>query len=143
MDYQFSRPSNFSAIRGNAGIKITNYASKKSLDGPMYALVHDAYHILPNQFSEGTPGTGIMMRFKETVPQTSRLVVHTITVDAPSALDSWNSRQEGNAYTLESKDRGEEWVLQIAEDGSLTVSETNSKQNYKIVQDKNQKWCLK
>ena len=84
-----------------------------------------------------------MMRFKETVPQTSRLVVHTITVDAPSALDSWNSRQEGNAYTLESKDRGEEWVLQIAEDGSLTVSETNSKQNYKIVQDKNQKWCLK
>lgn len=143
LDYQFSRPSRFSAIRGNAGIRITNYAPKKSLEGPNYALVHDAYHVLPNQFSEGTPGTGIMMRFKETVPQAKRLVVHTLAIDTSAALDSWNSKQEGNIYTLESKDRGEKWVLQVAEDGSLTVNETNTKQNYKIAQDKNRKWYLK
>lgn len=143
LDYQFSRPSRFSAIRGNAGIRITNYASKKSLEGPNYALVHDAYHVLPDQFSEGTPGTGIMMRFKETVPYTNRMVVHTIAIDTSAALDSWNSKQEGDIYTLESKDRGENWVLQVAEDGSLTVNETHSKQNYKIAQDKNRNWYLK
>lgn len=143
LDYQFSRPSHFSAIRGNAGIKITNYSPKKSLDGPMYALVHDAYHILPNQFSEGTPGTGIMMRFKETAPQTSRVVVHTISVDTSSALSSWNSTQEGDVYTLESVDRGERWILHVMKDGTLTVNETYSKQSYKIVKDRNQEWSLK
>lgn len=143
LDYQFSRPAHISAVRGDAGLKITNYAFKKNLDGPVFALVHDAYQILSGQFSEGTPGTGILMRFKETEAQNSRIVVHTISMDTPGAIDGWQSNQEGESYSLESKDRNELWTLQIAKDDKMILCEKRTGQEYFIVMDKNQKWTLK
>lgn len=141
LNYQFVRPHAIYATRGDAGLKIQHYGQGR-MEGPSYALVHDAYHTLPGQFSEGIPGTGFQMRFKEQTPQTKRTVVHTMAMDGSGSVNGWESKNDNNTYILENKDRKEKWILQVADNGEIVISESLSNQKHKIAQDKKGVWSL-
>lgn len=139
--YDFKRSSYVEAIRKDAGIKITNYAQKKSLDGPVYAIMHDCYQILPAQSTEGVPGSAIMFRYKESDFAKESITVHTMTTDTPAALDSWNSQKIDDLYIIESKARNQRWVLEV-KDGSITVKDESNSKTYQVINNKG-KWVLK
>ena len=143
LDYSLDRINNsFLGKRGNAGIKVMHFA-KDNLTGPIYALVHDAYHTLPAQArSEGEPGTGIAFRWNETTAATKRTMIHAIAVDEHAAIDNWKIKSEDNNYSVEGKDRNENWVLHIATDEGLMIEEINSKQKYSVVKNAVGVWEL-
>ena len=143
LDFQLNRTENkVSAKRGNAGIKISHYA-KNNLVGPINSYMHDAYHTFAGQErSEGEPGSAILMRWNEPTAFTNRTVVHTIAIDDHAGIDGWNTKNENNLYTIEGKDRNENWTLKVAEDGSLSVEETVSHQHFSVTQDAKGVWSL-
>jgi hypothetical protein len=143
LDFNLNRIENkISAKRGNAGIKINHFAKDK-LVGPIYANMHDAYHTYVAQArSEGEPGSAILTRWNETKPSSNKTVIHTIAIDDHAAIDGWNAKQDVNLYTIESKDRKENWTLKVAENGFLIIEETVSKQYFTVEKDTNGNWIL-
>jgi len=142
LDFQLNRPDNLVAKRGDAGIKITHFG-KGNMSGPVYALVHDAYHPLSaQQRSEGEPGSGILMRWTENTPSTDRTVVHALAVDDHAALDGWSIKSENNTYTVEGGDRNEKWILSTAPDGTLSIEETVSHQTFTVSGNAAGVWTL-
>lgn len=143
LDLQLNRKENsISAQRGNAGISIKHNANDK-INGPIYALMHDAYHVLPAQsISEGESGSGILMRWQESEASKDRTVVHSIAFDDPSAIKSWESLTDNNLYSVKSADRKENWTLNVSTDGTLDIKELISGKSYKVAQ-KDGVWTLK
>jgi hypothetical protein len=143
LDLQLNRKENsITAQRGNAGIVIKNNANDR-INGPIYAFMHDAYHVLPNQtMTEGESGSAILMRWQEPEAAIERTIVHSIAFDNPAALKSWETIKENNTYTIKSTDRNENWTLVIANDGTLEIKETISGKSYKVAQ-KDGVWSLK
>ncbi|WP_291100637.1 MULTISPECIES: heparinase II/III domain-containing protein [unclassified Flavobacterium] len=135
LDFQLNRSSNsISAQRGNAGITINHYANDKMV-GPIYALMHDAYHVLSAQeMTEGEPGSGILMRWQEAQAIKDRTVVHSIAFDDPSAIKSWETIKENNTYSIKSNDRKENWTLTVANDGTLDIKDSISGNSFKVSQ---------
>lgn len=97
--------------RNDAGLKLFHTGDNAYLAHPIYAYVHDAYHVEPNQLGEGKPGSGLLYRFTERQPLTQRTIVHAIAMDEPAFLQSWNLIAEGNSYTLTNGKR--KWTLQV------------------------------
>lgn len=122
LDFQMDRPSKLLARRGDAGVQITHYGSGQ-LNGPVYAMVHDAYHPLPNQRGEGQPGSGMLMRWNESVPSTSRTAVHTLAMDSHAGVLGWRSQCVDGVYALQCPDRGQNWTLVLSEDRRFTLTD--------------------
>lgn len=143
LDSQMNRNDNsISAQRGNAGIVIKHNNADR-LNGPIYALMHDAYHVLPNQtMTEGEAGSGVLYRWQEPEASKDRTVVHSIAFDTPSAVKSWETVTENSTYVIKSNDRKENWSLTLAEDGSFDVKDVISGSSYKVVKQ-NGAWTLK
>lgn len=143
LDLQLNRNENsITAQRGNAGIVIKHNANDR-INGPIYALMHDAYHVLPNQsISEGESGSATLMRWQEPEASKDRTVVHSIAFDDPSAMKSWETIKENNSYTIKSNDRKENWTLAVANDGTLDIKDVVSGKSYKVSQ-KDGVWSLK
>jgi hypothetical protein len=144
LDLQLNRNDNsISALRGNAGIVIKHNNANDKINGPIYALMHDAYHVLPNQtFTEGEPGSAIMMRWQEPEASKERTMIHTIAFDDPAALKAWETNKENNSYTIKNNDRKENWALTVADDGTIDIKESVSGKSYKVSQ-KDGVWNLK
>ena len=84
LEYKVHQPSCLTAARGNAVIQLERTGAPANLNGPSYALVHDAYHTLPGQFCEGKPGSGMSFRFTEKEATTESTTIYTITLgDGP------------------------------------------------------------
>jgi hypothetical protein len=142
LDFQLNKPNNIVARRGNAGLKITHFG-KGNMNGPVYALVHDAYHPLSaQQRSEGEPGSGILMRWTENSASTNRTIVHALAMDDHAGIQGWNIKNENELFTIEGNDRNEKWTLKVAENGSLNIEETNSHQKYIVSQNAAGSWSL-
>ncbi|NDP20031.1 MAG: heparinase [Paludibacter sp.] len=142
LDYQLNSQNMITARRGDAGVKITHFA-KDNRVGPIYALMHDAYHTLSGQWTEGKPGSAILMRWVEQKPTLNRTVVHALAIDDFAGIAGWESKFENNSYSIESTDRNEKWMLQIAEDGTISVQESIKHQSFVILENKKGIWNLK
>jgi len=140
LDYKIERPNKLTALRGDAGVKVTSYG-EGNYSVPVYAFVNDAYHPLPAQRGEGKPGSGMLMHWTENAPSTSRTVVHTLAVDGHSSVSAWESKAENNVYTLQDTDRNQKWTLLLNEDGSFTINDAVSGQVY-LVSNSGGIWSL-
>ncbi len=141
LDLQLTSQDKITARRGDAGVKITHFA-KDNRNGPIYATMHDAYHPLSGQWTEGKPGSAIMMRWAESKPSLKRTVVNTLAIDDHAGIAGWESKFESNSYSVESTDRSEKWTLQVAEDGTLSIQEAISNQTYNLAKNEKDTWVL-
>ncbi len=141
LDFEMNRPRSLIARKGDAGVKIFNYA-KANLNGPVYALVHDAYHPLPAQRGEGKPGSGMLMRWTEQAASNSRTVVNALAIDNHAAILGWESKVDNNVYTLTSTDRSQNWTLTMNENGGMTIIDSTKGETYTLSANAEGNWTL-
>lgn len=111
--------------RGSAGLKVFHGGDAK-MSGPVYSYVHDAYHPEPNQVGEGKPGSGLLYRFTEKQPNTSRIVVHAFAFDAYGALNTWEFT--GHTTTYQLSNGNETWQIETNNGYALQVEITDKHQ---------------
>lgn len=85
--------------RGLAGLTLA-HGSDGRLSGPVYAFMHDAYHPEPNRQGEGRSGSGMIYRWIEPEPRSTRVVVHAVAVDDFGLIDRWTVDRENGTYRL-------------------------------------------
>lgn len=102
-----------------AGMKLFHTGNGR-IGHPVYGYVHDAYHVEPNQYGEGKPGSGLLYRWTETAPAITRTVVHAIALDEAILLDRWQLRQEENAFTLANGQK--QWTLVLQDETASHLS---------------------
>lgn len=84
LEFKVRQPDGISARRGDAEIMLERTGAPANLNGPTYALVHDAYHTLPGQFCEGEPGSGMSFRFSDKEASRESTTVYKISLgDGP------------------------------------------------------------
>ena len=113
-----SRPC-LTVRRNDAGMKLF-HTGGGTIGHPVYGYVHDAYHVEPNQYGEGKPGSGLLYRWTEAAPATTRTVVHAIALDDAIALDKWVLTVEGNAFTLSNGPK--KWTLIVQDEAATHLS---------------------
>jgi len=131
LDYKIERPNKITALRGDAGVKMTSFG-EGNYSVPVYAMVHDAYHPLPAQRGEGKSGSGMLMRLTENAPSSSRTVVHTLAIDSHAGVSGWVNSAENKVYTIQDKQQNQKWSLRLNEDGSFSIDDTASGQTYSV-----------
>lgn len=143
LDLHLLRPDQLIAHRGEAGLKLRHFGDGR-LSGPVYAHVHDAYHPLPAQLGEGRPGSGLLLRFTESAPHTSRTVVHGIAVDDSASAPAWNLSREDETFVIEAPASRERWSLQIldAEGTAFRITESVTRQAYVVRRSATREWSL-
>ncbi|MVM36727.1 hypothetical protein GO730_02030 [Spirosoma sp. HMF3257] len=105
--------------RNEAGMKLFHLGQGK-IGHPVYGYVHDAYHVEPNQYGEGKPGSGLLYRFTEAAPAATRTVVHAIALDDSIVLDRWQLQQAENAFTLFNGQK--QWTLIVQDEAANHLS---------------------
>lgn len=141
LDLKINQSDNLLARRGDAGVMIKHYGNGQ-MRGPMYSLVHDAYHPLPAQRGEGRPGSGMMMQWSENTPSASRTVVYTLAIDSHAGVLGWESKGDESIWELESQDQTQKWSLQIISNDSFQVMNKISGLSYSINRNKEGIWKL-
>lgn len=143
LDLKLIRPDRLVARRGHAGMKLFHLGGA-TLQEPLHAYVHDAYHPRTNQLGEGKPGTGALVRWVEDTAATARTVVHAIALDDPGATAGWHLKTPAaNLTILESPGATAIWRLDHAPDATrFTLTETVSGKNYTIAPDSSGTWHL-
>jgi hypothetical protein len=122
LDLKLIHPDRLVARRGYAGMKLFHLGGG-TMQEPIHAYVHDAYHPRPNQLGEGKPGSGVLMRWTEKTAATARTIVHAIALDDPGTTARWQ--------------------LDHAPDATrFTLTETVSGKNYTIAPDSTGVWHL-
>ena len=82
--------------------------------------MHDAYHVEPNQYGEGKPGSGLLYRWTETGPVTSRTVVHAIALDEATAVHRWQLNVVDNSFSLSNGEK--KWTLLVKDEAANQLS---------------------
>jgi len=144
LDLKLVRPDRLVARRGHAGMKFFHLGGG-SIQGPLYAYVHDAYHPLPARLGEGKPGSGLLVRWSDKTASTARVAVHAAAVDDPGAVAGWHLKTPAERVTvLESPGGTIRWQLEVAEDGSrFVVGDSVSGKNYTVSVDPAGEWSLR
>lgn len=114
-----TQPKCLTVRRNEAGMKLFHTGQGK-IGHPVYGYVHDAYHIEPNQYGEGKPGSGLLYRWTESTPVASRTVVHAIALDEAISLDRWKLAVDGNAFTLSNGHK--KWTLIVQDEAANQLS---------------------
>jgi hypothetical protein len=104
--------------RGLAGLTLAHMSDGR-LNGPVYAVIHDAYHPEPNQQGEGRSGSGMIYRWIEPEPRAGRLVVHAVAVDDYGLIDGWSAVRDGAVYRLVCNNQ--RWELTVPEEGTFDL----------------------
>jgi hypothetical protein len=142
LDLKIVRPDRLVARRGDAGLKLFHLGGG-AMQGPIYAYVHDAYHPLPNQSSEGKPGSGMLMRWNERTAQTARTVVHAIALDDYGTIAGWHLRQSEKGVGLEGPGGAPQWFIETSSDPlTITVTEKIGGAVYRVAEERGA-WLLK
>jgi hypothetical protein len=133
LDLKIVRPDRLVARRGDAGMKLFHLGGG-AMSGPVYAYVHDAYHPLPNQTSEGKPGSGMLMRWSERTAQTERTVIHAIAVDDYGTVAGWHLRTSEQGAGLEGPAGSPAWFVETTNNPfTMTVREKTTGATYRVV----------
>ncbi len=128
------RPDRLVLRRGNAGMKLFHLGGG-NMQGPVYAHVHDAYHPLPAQDSEGKPGSGMLMRWHERSAAPTRTTVHAIVMADYGGIGVWHLRTPDGLPAIEGPDGSSLWVLQVEENPlRISLRETLSGVAYQVGQ---------
>lgn len=136
------RPDRLVARRGNSGLKLFHLGGG-NMQGPIYAHVHDAYHPLPAQPSEGKPGSGMLMRWHERSAGLARTVTHAIVMDDYGGVGSWHLRQPEGRMGIEGPGDKFAWFLEVREDPfQIILTETPGGATYRVEQQAGT-WTLK
>lgn len=136
------RPDRIVARRGNSGMKLF-HLSDAVMQGPIYAFVHDAYHPLPAQPSEGKPGSGMLMRFNDRTASTTRTVVHAFLMDDYGGIGNWHLRQPDGRIALEAPGGSATWFIDVGENPlRIQISERQSERQY-IIEQVDGTWMLR
>lgn len=114
-----TQPTYLTVRRNEAGMKLF-HGGGGTIGHPVYGYVHDAYHVEPNQYGEGKPGSGLLYRWTESAPTTTRTVVHAIALDEAIALVRWQLVVDGNAFTLSNGEK--KWTLIVQDDEANQLS---------------------
>jgi hypothetical protein len=134
LDLKIVQPDRLVARRGDAGMKLFHLGGG-ALQGPIYAHVHDAYHPLPNQASEGKPGSGMLMRWSESAAQAERTVLHAIAVDDYGAVAGWHLRQNEKGVGLEAPGGGSAWYISVGNEPlAIAVTEATTGAAWRVTQ---------
>jgi len=107
------RPDRLVVRRGNSGLKLFHLGGG-NMQGPIYAHVHDAYHPLPAQDTEGKPGSGLLMRWHDRGASRSRVVAHAIVMDDYGGVGSWHLRQADGNFGIEGPGGEFAWHLDLS-----------------------------
>lgn len=137
------QPDRIIARRGEAGMKLIHVGGNE-VKGPTYAQVHDAYHPLPNLQSDGAAGSGLLINWSESTPQSERTVVHAICMDHYGTVADWHFEQADKLTAVfEGPDGTERWVM-IQDDCGLkfTLKESISGRSYAVNQFGEATWAL-
>jgi hypothetical protein len=105
--------------RGLAGLTLA-HGSDGRLHGPVYAVLHDAYHPEPSQQGEGRSGSGMLYRWIEPEARTARVVVHAVAVDDYGLIDRWTADRDGATYSLASDNQ--HWSLALSDENALDLN---------------------
>ncbi|KAA0988780.1 heparinase II/III domain-containing protein [Dyadobacter aurulentus] len=97
--------------RGGSGMRLFQSA-QSTLGFPVYAYVHDAYHVEPNQLGEGKPGSGLLFRHTENESTLDRIMVTAIALDQSENIALWNYEAQGNTHIL--RKGNDTWELEVA-----------------------------
>lgn len=114
-----AEPDCLTVRRHEVGMKLINTSSGQ-IGHPVYGYVHDAYHVEPAQRGEGRPGSGLLYRWTETAPATSRTVVHAIALDEAVAIDRWQLQASGTSFTLTNGEK--QWTLILRDEAAHQLS---------------------
>ncbi|MDQ8194660.1 heparinase II/III family protein [Coraliomargarita sp. SDUM461004] len=135
LDLKLVQPDRLVARRANAGMKLFHLGGHE-MQGPTASYVHDAYHPLPNQNSEGKANSGQLITWSEREPQLSRTVTHAICLDSYGPITRWHLHCDDTSTALESEGAKVNWKLSgdVDTDG-FTLSETVSNISYRISQE--------
>ena len=119
--YDYDQPGFIAAYRPGAAMHITRFGTEGRLSGPVWAMLHDAYHTLPGRFPEGKPGSGISFRLSETGAAVSSLSVHVIILDKPSTIGTWTCSASDGRFTAVNEAAKLRWTLFAGSDGTFRV----------------------
>ena len=101
LTFKVRQPVGLWVKRGNAVISLERIGAPAGINGPTYALVHDAYHTLPGQFCEGRPGSGMSFRFTDKDASKESITIYKISLgDQPC---EWNLSADGTLTSPEGK----------------------------------------
>ncbi|WP_375444739.1 heparinase II/III family protein [uncultured Fibrella sp.] len=114
-----TQPTYLTVRRNEAGMKLFHGGTGR-IGHPVYGYVHDAYHVEPNQYGEGKPGSGLLYRWTEAAPTAARTVVHAIALDTASLLHQWTLAQDENVFTLTNGQK--KWTLRIHDEAAHQLS---------------------
>jgi hypothetical protein len=81
------------------------------LNGPVYAVAHDAYHPEPNKTGEGHSGSGMLYRWIEPQSCRNRVAVHAIATDDYGLIERWSAEHTDASFRL--GDGKQQWALTI------------------------------
>jgi heparinase II/III-like protein/alginate lyase len=132
-DFQVHNQRTVTMRRGLAGMRLTHMADGR-FNGPVYAVMHDAYHPEPDRQGEGHSGTGMLYRWIEPEARTSRLAVHAIAVDDYGLIDQWKTEQTANTLTLTCREQ--HWTLTVDSESSLdaTLQSKHESKSWKLTE---------
>jgi len=99
LELDTSAPCRMLALRPLAGLAMFR-PSDATVNGPLYAFVHDAYHTLPAQLGEGRTGSGWLLREQSAQAIKSQVAVHALAVDEPGQVDKWQLETAADRWTL-------------------------------------------
>lgn len=85
--------------RHQAGLKIWQSGSS-TLNGPVYAYLHDAYHPEPAQLGEGRPGSGLLFRHTDSEKSAVINRLHVLVADDLADIDAWDFQEEQQVWTV-------------------------------------------
>ncbi|HEX9957569.1 MAG TPA: heparinase II/III family protein, partial [Fibrella sp.] len=142
VDTQPNRPVGpcLTVRRNKAGMKLFHCGAGR-IGHPVYGYVHDAYHVEPNQYGEGKPGSGLLYRWTETSPSTTRTVVHAIALDEAIILDRWQLEMEDNSFALSNGQ--ERWTLTVQNEAPVQLSlRSGQGRRWEVVQQQNDTYSL-
>ncbi len=132
-------PNQITMYRGAAGLQLF-HAGDGKISGPVYGYVHDAYHPEPNQAGEGKPGSGLLYRFTEKAPATSRIAVHAFAFDSYGFIQRWAFSHNNDTYQL--TNGNESWQIEIATGDSLQVVIRNNQHKQWQLQEEEQRFSF-
>ncbi|MEZ0607736.1 heparinase II/III family protein [Fibrella sp. WM1] len=140
-----TQPTCLTVRRNEAGMKLFHRSAGPTGQGtighPVYGYVHDAYHVEPNQYGEGKPGTGLLYRWTETTSATARTVVHAIALDDAITLERWALTVAENAFTLSNGQK--KWTLIVQDEvGDHLSMVSGHGRRWDVVRQENELYTL-